>query len=218
MDQRYVFVCRSQVVRQNFHEHVSSHLRGLSARSYRRTPGHGPTSAVQDVPAVLHNRHISLPGYVPSALRRHILRGPAQRLLRLARLRLHPTRLRANRAALLSPVGDLQGSPGRGRGSVPGQRGDDRRMREASPVRARARAQDTVVVRVDRDGSIHFQHGHPVHQHFPDVQGRVSPISQRRFLAIRSIRCKNTLQYRLECVFFLFFLFLTDNTSTVTKK
>lgn len=62
-------------------------------------------------------------------------------------------------------VGDFQGSPQRGSVSADWaeQGGGHRRMREASFARARARVEDTVVVRVDRDDFVHFQHGHPVH-------------------------------------------------------
>lgn len=70
---------------------------------------------------------------------------------------------------MLSSVEDLQGSR---RSNRLGH--DDQRVRETSLIRTRDRAQDTVVVCVDRDDFIRFQHGHPVHQYFPNVQGRVN--------------------------------------------
>lgn len=163
------------MVRQNLHEHVPSLLHGPRARSYRRTSGHRQTSAVQDLSAVFYNRHVPIFSDVSGALCCDILRSSAQRLLRFSRLRLHPPRLRANRVALPSSVGGLQGT--RRRGPISSrfeQERNNQRMREASLVRERARAQDTVVVCVDRDDFVHFQHGYPVHQYFSNVQGHAS--------------------------------------------
>lgn len=178
-------ICYSQVVRQSFYEPVSSDLRGSGTCSCRRTSRYQPTFAIQDVFAILDIRFFPLCHDVSSARRCYILRGSAQRFVRFSRLRLHCPRMRANRIAASSFVGDFQ----RWKfwhGTVSNlclerQTRDDRRVCETSSAGARDRAQNTVVVFVDCDDFIYFQHDHPVHQYFPNVQGCVQRTEFLRF-------------------------------------
>jgi len=161
------------MVCQDFHEYISSNLHSSYTRSHHWTPKYWQAFAIQDISTILDIWFISIFSDLPSARRRNILWGITQCLVWLPRLRFYPSRLWTNRAAVLSSVQNLQGSPE----AVPnryGQRHDNQRVRETSVIRTRDRAQDTIVVCVDCDDFIHFQHGDSVHQYFPNVQGRVN--------------------------------------------
>lgn len=163
-------------MRQDFHEYVSSYLLGTRIRSYCGAAEHRQTVAFQDVHAIFHIRLVSVHSDVLAARGSYILRGSAQRLLRFPRLWLHPSCLWADRIAMPPFVRDLRKSPWYRSLDQIKQSGDDRPVREASPACARARAQDTVALRVDRDDFVHFQLSHPVYQYFPNVQGCLSQI------------------------------------------